>query len=343
MDACACRCVRDACMHLRAHACVCLQSRGVGLGLLNPHTLCFVNSVVQALAYTPGFADDCLEERHRLSCCTRQRAAARRKEAAAAAAAGAAGTKGGPVEVPSTFCAFCKLEQQVLSIHRKEAGGGQRAGPRGPTGGAPRGWIHNSFAAYIKPFIWKAFRPGRQEDAHEFFRYLIDALMKAPATPAAAALQQQQQQQQGRKEMKPEVALTSYFGRLFGCWLRSSVVCSQCNKASVRFEGAVDISLDIGGPSGAPSRPSGAAHQNAYSIEKALSRFIAKETLSGSNAYMWAPNTFHLFCFVLSVCLMGFALKGLFAAFFIVFVFLLRFVWRVVLGFVFRVCLLRFV
>ncbi|CDJ56693.1 ubiquitin carboxyl-terminal hydrolase, putative [Eimeria maxima] len=272
------------------------KCRGVGLGLLNPHTLCFVNSVVQALAYTPGFADDCLEERHRLSCCSRLRAAARRKEAAAAAAAAsttAAAAAGGRrvnlPEVSSTFCVFCKLEQQVLSIHRAD-GGPQRSAAKCPSGGPPRGWVHNNFASYIKPFIWKAFRPGRQEDAHEFFRYLIDALMKAPATPAAAALQQQQQQQQeGRKEVKPEVALTSYFGRLFGCWLRSSVVCSQCSRASVRFEGAVDISIDIGGgPSPPPGRSgaSAAAQQNVYSIEKALSRFVAKETLSGSNAYM---------------------------------------------------------
>ena len=247
-----------------------------------------MNAVIQALAYTPGLADDCLEGRHRLSCFSRRRGAPHRGAPGSISQANPRGESDASV----SFCAFCKLEQQVLAIHRKGVCGPRGESPGGPCRGMP-GWVQNQLAAYIRPFVWRAFRPGRQEDAHEFFRFFLDALMKAPATAAAAALQQQQQQQQQqriRKEVKPEVALTSYFGKLFGSWLRSSVVCADCGRASVRFESAIDIPLDIAGAVGGAPRGLGGPRwgnpQKPYTLEKALARFIAKETLSGSNAYM---------------------------------------------------------
>lgn len=258
-------------------------SRGIGVGLGNPHALCFMNSVLQALAYTPGLADDCIEGRHRLSCFSRHGKAASRGSRESSSHGGSRGDS----DVSISFCAFCMLELQVLAIHQKGREGS-------PQKNFSKGWVQNQLAPYIKPFVWRGFRPGRQEDAHEFFRFFLDALMKSPSTAAAAALQQQQHQQKPRKEVKPEVALTSYFGRLFGSWLRSSVVCTECGRASVRFESAIDIPLDIGCSSGAPMAgiphlrggPRSGPPQKPYALEKALARFIAKETLSGNNAYM---------------------------------------------------------
>lgn len=263
-----------------------------GAGLANPHALCFMNSVIQALAYTPGLVDDCLEGLHRRRCFARraehkasvwETVEKKRSEGLVSRDEGSDSASGGD------FCAFCLLEVQIARIRR--AGGASEG---------RRGFVRNCLAPYVRPFIWRAFRPGRQEDAHEFFRFLLDALMKAPSSKAAAALldQQARERRSGKasREVRPELALTSYFGRLFGGWLRSRVVCAVCKKSSVRFESALDIPIDLGRADAGSffkrerqERNAGSASQTAerpLSLECAIARFVRPETLCGDNAYM---------------------------------------------------------
>ena len=64
----------------------------------------------------------------------------------------------------ANFCSACCLENLVLSTFQ-----------RGAAAFVPRG-----FADHL-PMLARGFRLGRQEDAHEFMRYLLDATSRGPA------------------------------------------------------------------------------------------------------------------------------------------------------------------
>eukprot|EP00227_Mantoniella_beaufortii_P020801 CAMPEP_0197600748 /NCGR_PEP_ID=MMETSP1326-20131121/33910_1 /TAXON_ID=1155430 /ORGANISM="Genus nov. species nov., Strain RCC2288" /LENGTH=425 /DNA_ID=CAMNT_0043167883 /DNA_START=185 /DNA_END=1459 /DNA_ORIENTATION=- len=105
----------------------------------------------------------------------------------------------------------------------------------------------------------KTFRKGRQEDAHEFARCLLDAMHKKcvdaarPKPPEGSA----------RSE-------TTFVYQVFGGRLRSQVVCKSCGRKSDTFDSFMDLSLDV-----AMSR----------SIENALKSYVAVEVLDGNNKY----------------------------------------------------------
>ena len=68
----------------------------------------------------------------------------------------------------------------------------------------------------------------------------------------------------------PEVEFTSFIYRIFGGKIRSQVKCSQCDYESNTYDPFLDLSLEI---------------NQASSVEKALKRFTAGETLDGANQY----------------------------------------------------------
>ena len=108
--------------------------------------------------------------------------------------------------------------------------------------------------------ISRSFRPGRQEDAHEFLRAFIDALQKSCLR--AAGLNQNDSSRH---------AETTSIHRIFGGYLQSQVKCKICKFTSTTYDTCLDISLEIYGKSN--------------SIEKALKQHTKLEVLDHDNRW----------------------------------------------------------
>eukprot|EP00898_Chlorokybus_atmophyticus_P001530 jgi/Chlat1/2378/Chrsp17S02645 len=110
--------------------------------------------------------------------------------------------------------------------------------------------------SHHRQYIAKSFRPGRQEDSHEYARYLIEALHKACLPPG--------------KKVSQQVAETTFVHRVFGGRLQSQVKCMVCHHESNTLDPFLDLSLEIA---------------KVDSLVKALQKFTSPETLDGSNRY----------------------------------------------------------
>jgi ubiquitin C-terminal hydrolase len=101
------------------------------------------------------------------------------------------------------------------------------------------------------------FRPGRQEDSHEFIRFVLDNMQ----TRALAAF----------PKIKDErIKETSVVHRIFGGYLRSQVQCSECRHNSNTYDPFLDLSVEV---------------LRANSVPTALQHFTAPETLDRNNKY----------------------------------------------------------
>ncbi|XP_077706520.1 ubiquitin carboxyl-terminal hydrolase 17-like protein 17 [Canis aureus] len=107
------------------------------------------------------------------------------------------------------------------------------------------------------PLLLAAFHRHKQEDAHEYLMFILDAMQQAclpedkpsdPERPQDSTLIQQ----------------------LFGGYWRSQIQCLHCQGISSTLEPYLDISLDIGA---------------AHSISQALEQLMKPELLEGENAY----------------------------------------------------------
>lgn len=109
--------------------------------------------------------------------------------------------------------------------------------------------------------IAKSFRPGRQEDAHEYLRHVIDAMCRQSIS-----------KYEGKMNIKLDAASkeTTIWNHIFGGYLRSQVTCDICFTKSNTFDHFMDFMLDI---------------KNVNSLERALDRFTSVESLSGENEY----------------------------------------------------------
>ncbi|CBI19252.3 unnamed protein product, partial [Vitis vinifera] len=100
---------------------------------------------------------------------------------------------------------------------------------------------------------------GKEEDAHEFLRYAIDAMqsvcLKEAGVNASGSLEEE----------------TSLIGLTFGGYLRSKIKCMKCHGKSERHERMMDLTVEIEGDIG--------------TLEEALHKFTSTEILDGENKY----------------------------------------------------------
>ena len=139
-------------------------------------------------------------------------------------------------------CITCKLENHVNHALSRN---------NGSSAFAPKGIVGR-----IKS-IAKHMRIGNQEDAHEFLRYLVDAIQKSSLYGLDPKLDTRIQE-------------TTLIHQIFGGYLQSQILCSVCKHQSNTFDPCLDLSLDI---------------QNGSTLEKALRRFTKPDFLVKSNRY----------------------------------------------------------
>ncbi|KAK4767870.1 hypothetical protein SAY87_003011 [Trapa incisa] len=110
------------------------------------------------------------------------------------------------------------------------------------------------------------FRIGRQEDAHEFLRYLIDTCHNT-----CIRLKKLQQHQQRKKSSEASMGDDrTIVKEIFGGSLQSQVKCSSCGAESKKVDEIMDISLDV---------------LHSSSLKEALHKFFQPELLEGNNKY----------------------------------------------------------
>lgn len=101
--------------------------------------------------------------------------------------------------------------------------------------------------------VCKHLVPGQQEDAHEFLRYLMEAMEKS----YLARFPRHTQYDQFSKETTP-------INQILGGYLKTAVRCLACGHVSVTFQHFEDILLDI---------------RKANTLEEALDLYFARERL----------------------------------------------------------------
>lgn len=226
----------------------------IGPGLQNLGNTCFMNAVLQCIAYTPALAQyvarnfeprmdavdgGALRNHHRGN----KWLGSRRKKGKKWKKRNAA-TNGGGGAIDA---------RMILANHVRRTSVRKKAS-RNANSIAPR-----SFALRLRMFA-RSFRFGRQEDSHEFLRALLDAVqraaLKARGLPGNAT------------GFRSE---TTFVHRVFGGYLRSQVRCMKCGYRSNKYDAFLDLSLELRG--------------GTHSLDAALRAFTEAEILDDDNKW----------------------------------------------------------
>ncbi|KAL1915332.1 uncharacterized protein VTP21DRAFT_6790 [Calcarisporiella thermophila] len=161
------------------------------------------------------------------------------------------------------FCMLCTMQHHVTSCFSRGNGGTRAMAPDG-------------VVSRLK-HIAKHMRRGRQEDAHEFMRYVVDAIQRSCLLPFKSTLE-------------PRLKETTLIHQIFGGYLRSQVECLRCRHKSNTFEPMLDISLDVHstlmGAFQTFTRPDRLTKANQYQCEKCKVRVDALKRMSIHRAPM---------------------------------------------------------
>lgn len=106
--------------------------------------------------------------------------------------------------------------------------------------------------------IGKTLMYGRQEDAHEFIKLLLDHMEKSYLSFRRA------------NKLDHRSKETTPLNQIFGGYIRQQVICPVCRHVSTTFSHFQDLVLDI---------------RSVNSVDEALNLYFKKETLDSYNAY----------------------------------------------------------
>lgn len=143
------------------------------------------------------------------------------------------------------FCVYCVVEGFIGRVMIDSA--------------EKRAVVPRALAINIRA-LGRQFRPGRQEDSHEFLRCLLYRMVLSSLKAHGV--------KEGSKDRRDE---TTALHSVFGGYLRNQVHCTSCGFDSNTYDCFLDLSLEVG--------------NGITSVDKALQHFTAKEKLDKNN--MW--------------------------------------------------------
>ncbi|XAR56376.1 Ubiquitinyl hydrolase 1 [Bertholletia excelsa] len=181
------------------------RKTGPPLGLKNLGNSCYLNSVLQCLTHTPPLANYCLRNQHSSFCKPPYPITPGKKRE----------------------CPFCILERRIARSLSVDL-----------TLDTP-----SKMNSCLRIFA-EHFRFGRQEDAHEFLRYVIDACHNTCLR--LKKLQHQRRNGKGCNGSTNELSSGSTVVKeIFGGALQSQVKCLSCGVESNKVDEIMDLSLDV--------------------------------------------------------------------------------------------------